>query len=90
MDGVTSRPAPKWMRVLRALVDGPRTSRQLEREAFDHVPHSTASELRKKGIVLETEIVTIAGYAGCSARVARYSIAPESRGRAERLLRGDR
>lgn len=88
---VTPKPAPKWMRVLRALLQAPHTSRQLEEPpVFDHVAHSTAAELRKKGVRLEVEIVEIVGYAGCSARVARYSIAEESRQHAEWLLAGGR
>ena len=79
----------KWQRVLRALVEGPKTTRELERPpVFDHVGHSTAAELRKMGIRLETEIVRIDGYAGEPARVARYTIAPESRDFAVRLLGG--
>jgi hypothetical protein len=84
----TRRAVPhKWQRVLRALLEAPRTTRELERPpVFDHVGHSTAAELRKMGIVLHTEIVTIDGYSGEPARVARYSVAPESRELAARLV----
>lgn len=78
----------KWERVLAALLDGPRTSRQLEREpVFDHCAHSTASELRKKGLPIITEIVEVPGYAGEPARIARYnSLDPTGRERALKLL----
>lgn len=77
----------KWQRVLSALLDGPRTSRELERApVFDHCAHSTASELKKKGIEVLSEPVVIPGYAGEPARVARYSIAPASVQRARALL----
>lgn len=79
--------ARKWQRVLRAILEGPKTTRDLERApVFDHVGHSTAAELRKMGIRLVTEIVEIPGYAGEPARVARYSVAPECRERASRLV----
>ena len=77
----------KWRRVLRALIAGPKTTRDLERPpVFDHVGHSTAAELRKMGIQIETEIVRIAGYAGEPTRVARYTLSPESRDLAMCLL----
>ena len=54
--------ARKWQRVLRAILEGPKTTRDLERApVFDHVAHSTAAELRKMGIRLVTEIVEIPG-----------------------------
>ena len=79
--------ARKWQRVLRALLDGPRTTRQLEREpVFDHCAHSTASELRKKGLPIVTEMIEVSGYAGEPARIARYSLDPTGRERALKLL----
>ncbi len=86
--GGMSAPIPrKWARVLTALLDGPRTTRQLEREpVFDHCAHSTASELRKKGLPILTEMIEVPGYAGEPARIARYSLDPTGRERALRLL----
>jgi hypothetical protein len=82
--------ARKWQRWLRAVLESPRTSRELEKPpVFDHVAHSTASEVRKFGVTVVTEMITVVGYAGHPARIARYSIAPESRDFAFRLL-GDR
>ena len=83
------RTARKWQRWLKAVLESPKTSRDLEKApVFDHVAHSTASEVRKMGIKVITEMVEIRGYAGEGARVARYSIAPEARDRAIRLLGG--
>lgn len=81
------RTARKWQRWLKAVLESPKTSRELEQApVFDHVAHSTASEVRKMGITVITEMVEISGYAGLPARVARYSVAPESRERARRLV----
>lgn len=81
------RTARKWQRWLAAVLESPRTSRELEQApVFDHVAHSTASEVRKMGINVITEMVTIRGYAGEPARIARYSIASESRAKALGLL----
>jgi hypothetical protein len=79
--------ARKWQRVLRALLDGPKTTRQLEGPpTFDHCGHSTASELRKMGVELQTDLVEIVGYAGLPARVARYSLTDAGRARALQIL----
>lgn len=84
-----SQAAYKWERELRELLKGPRTSRELEREpVFDHCAHSTISELRKKGVDIDTEIVEIPGYAGLPARIARYTLTPSGRDRAMKLLGG--
>ena len=87
-DGSSARKVPhKWQRWLTAVLESPKTSRELQHPpVFDHVAHSTASEVRKMGVEVITEMVTISGYVGEPARVARYSIAPESRDRAIRLL----
>lgn len=77
----------KWQRWLVAVLESPRTSRELElAPVFDHVAHSTASDVRKKGVNVVTEMVEVRGYHGLPARIARYSIAPESRGFAQTLL----
>lgn len=81
------KPTLKWKRFLAAVLESPKTSRELElAPVYDHVAHSTASEIRKKGIDLNTEIVTILGYGGEPSRIARYSIAPASRSKAVSLL----
>jgi hypothetical protein len=81
--------ARKWQRWVWAVLESPKTSRELElAPVFDHVAHSTASEVRKMGINVITEMVTIGGYGGEPARVARYSIAADSVERA-RLLAGE-
>ena len=70
-----SRPPAKVERVLVALIERPHTTRELEQApVFDHVAHSTASELRRLGVALDTERVELRGYEGKPAFVARYSI----------------
>lgn len=79
----------KWQRWLAAVLESAKTSRELElAPVFDHCAHSTAAEVRKKGISVVAEIVEIRGYCGQPARIARYSIAPESVEAAKRLLAG--
>ncbi len=81
------KPTPKRIRTLAAIVDGPKTSFQLEQgPVWDHCANSTVSELRKAGIEILTEMVTVSGYAGEPARIARYSIAETSRQRALQLI----
>ena len=80
--------AHKYQRVLRALLERPHTSRELEREpVFDHCAHSTVAELRKRGIAIDTNMVEILGYAGLPARVARYTLTDEGRVSALWLLK---
>ncbi|MGC3982813.1 MAG: hypothetical protein QM808_16300 [Steroidobacteraceae bacterium] len=81
------KPTLKWKRFLRAILESPKTSRELERApVFDHVAHSTASELRKKGVSVDTEMVAIVGYCGELVRVARYSIPDVARANALKVL----
>jgi len=83
----SGRTARKWMRFLRALIDRPHTTRELERApVFDHCAHSTASEVRKKGVQIVTEVIEVPGYAGQPARIARYSIPDAGREFALQLL----
>lgn len=88
-------PHSKLARVLRALLERPHSSRELElAPVFDHCAHSTVSDLRAEGIKIATQRIMIPGYGGAPAYVARWSIAPESRHLAEQLLevrsRGER
>ena len=77
----------KWKRFLQAIYESPMTTRELEcSPVFDHCAHSTAAEIRKKGIVINTEIIKIDGYAGEAAYIPKYSLAPESRERAREML----
>lgn len=78
---------PKIQRVAWALLDGPKTSRQLEAApVFDHVAHSTLAELRSKGVEVVTEMVEVPGYAGLPVRVARYSLTDAGRRRVVELF----
>ena len=91
-------PEPKIRRVLRALLQRPHTSRDLElAPVSDHCSHSTVSDLRAEGVEIETERVTVPGYAGQPAHVARWEIPAHAREHALQLLhelgrrrRGDR
>lgn len=90
---ISSQPAaahkarPKKLRLLDALLTGPKTSFELERApTFDHCANSTVSEWRKQGVEILTEMVTVSGYAGEPARIARYSLAAESRQRAQQIV----
>jgi hypothetical protein len=81
------KPRAKKFRLLAAILVGPKTSFELEKApVFDHCPNSTVSEWRKQGLDIRTEMVTVSGYAGQAACIAKYSIAPESLDRAKRLL----
>lgn len=81
------RPPAKIERVLAALLEAPRTTRELEHgPIFDHVGHSTAADLKRLGVLLHAERVEILGFAGQPAWVARYSIPPEGRAIAVELL----
>lgn len=77
---------PKKLRLLDALLSGPKNSFELARApTFDSCPNSTVSEWRKKGIDIQTEIVRVPGYAGEGAHIARYSLTSEARERAVRI-----
>lgn len=85
MQTLSRKPPTKIERVLAALLRGPATTRDLE-HVGDHVAHSTAAELRARGVTIHAELIEVPGYAGTVARVARYTIQPEGRDYAERLL----
>ena len=62
---------PKKIRLVEAIYESPKTSFELEKHpTYDHCPNSTVSELRKAGIEIHTEMVTIPGYGGEPARIA--------------------
>lgn len=84
------KPPTKICRVLRCLVEGPCTSFELERQAHDHCPNSTVSDLKRMGLRIESELVEAPGFAGAVARIARYTLAPESRAKAQQILEARR
>jgi hypothetical protein len=85
--GAALKPRTKKLRLLEAILEGPKTSFELEKApVFDHCPNSTVSEWRKLGIGITTEMITVSGYGGEPAHIARYSISPESRDRVMRLV----
>lgn len=73
------KPPTKQARVLRCLIERPHTSFELERSAFDHCPNSTISELKKRGLVIHSEMVEVTGYAGVATRIAKYTLDESSR-----------
>ncbi|HMN42944.1 MAG TPA: helix-turn-helix domain-containing protein [Povalibacter sp.] len=86
--GAALKPRAKKLRLLDALLTGPKTSFELEKApVFDHCANSTVSEWRKQGIDIRTEMVTVAGYGGEPAHIARYSLAPKAIEQATRLTR---
>lgn len=91
------RPKPelKWRRTLREILarsasSDPRhwLNRFLaERLVGDHTLPSTVSELERcKGLAFERRDLEILGYAGESARITAYRLAPHSLQRARDLL----
>lgn len=81
------RPPAKRERFLAELLRGPRDSRQLESEpVFDHVAPSTASELKKLGVAIESRRIEVKGFQGLPAWIAQYEIPEHGRSFAIWLL----
>lgn len=81
------KPEPKYCRVLRRLLDGP--LHRFEAEKFpvsDHVLNSTISELKKRGLGINSTLICLPGYSRAGAYVALYSLDPESRQKALQLI----
>lgn len=79
--------ALKKHRVIRALLAGPLHRFQAERFPIsDHALPSTISELRRDGLDIDARRITVAGYGGKAAHLAEYTLAPESRSKAIRML----
>ena len=81
------KPEPKYCRVLRRLLAGP--LHRFEAEQYpvsDHVLNSTVSELKKRGVNINSTLVCLPGYSRAGAYVALYELAEESRQRALQLI----
>lgn len=81
------KPEPKYCRVLRRLLVGP--LHRFEAEKFpvsDHVLNSTISELKKRGLQINSTLICLPGYSRAGAYVALYELAEESRQRALQLI----
>lgn len=79
----------KWVRVLRALIDRPALHRlEAERDPAirDHVLPSTVTDIQRKGVRVDREIIGLPGYGGSVVHVALYRLDEENRERARRLL----
>lgn len=91
-DSIQSQPtaALKYQRVLKRMLSGP--LHRFEAEKFpvsDHCLPSTISELRKRGIHFDVEMIRLPGYGGLGANVAQYTLAEESLPRALQLIGED-
>lgn len=80
--------ALKRHRVLRALLAGPLTTFQAEKApVFDHCLPSSISELRNKDRVgIVSTRITVPGYGGHPAHIARYELTEAGRVTAEKML----
>jgi hypothetical protein len=86
-DSSALKPEPKYVRVLRRLLDGPLNRFEAERfPVSDHVLNTTVSELKKRGVEIYAQMIRLPGYGGHGAHVAQYTLAPQSRQRALELI----
>jgi hypothetical protein len=86
-----NRPEKQWRRAVRAFQHGPLTSRQLAGPpVYASAGHSLVAELRSKRLEFDVEMVVVTGFGGVPTRIAKYTLRPESRQRAEDLLAGRR
>ena len=88
-DGSNPTPTPKWVRVLSALLERSTLDRfeaVRDPKIRDWVLPTTVSQLEQRGLNVAREIVEVPGYGGSTARIARYSLAPDQRRRALELL----
>lgn len=77
----------KRARLLYALLDGPKDSFELERApVHDHCANSTVSELKKAGVNIAAQMIEVAGFAGITTRIARYSLTESGRVAAVKFL----
>lgn len=85
------KPEPKYVRVLRRLLQGPLHRFEAERyPVSDHVLNSTIAELKKRGLDIKSERIQLPGYSGADANVALYELTEESRQRALQLIEAAR
>lgn len=81
------KPEPKYIRVLRRLLDGPLHRFEAEQYPIsDHVLNSTVSELKKRGLKITSELIHLPGYSRAGAYVALYTLGETSRQRALQLV----
>jgi len=84
------KPRAKKLRLLDALLTGPKTSFELAKApVWDSCPNSTVSEWRKHGLEIHTDMVVVPGYAGEPTHIAEYSLTPKAHEEASKLVRGD-
>lgn len=81
------KPEPKYCRVLRRLLEGPLHRFEAEKHPVsDHVLNSTVSQLKKRGLEINSKLICLPGYSGEDAYVALYELAAESRQKALQLI----
>ena len=81
------KPEPKYVRVLRRLLQGPLHRFEAERyPVSDHVLNSTVSELKKRGLDIKSDLICLPGYSRAGAYVALYTLEETSRQRALQLI----
>lgn len=79
----------KWRRILAELAAGRKLTRFDAEHLGDHVLPATVHAIeRATGLKIEREYVTVPGWAGCPAHVARYSLSPVNREKALAFLGG--
>jgi len=83
------KPEPKYVRVLRRLLQGPLHRFEAERyPVSDHVLNSTVSELKKRGLEIDSKLICLPGHSGAAAHVALYTLEETSHQRALQLIEG--
>ncbi len=81
------RPPTKIERVLVGLLDGWKSSRELELPPyFDHCANATAADLKRQKCEIEAERIMIPGYQGIATSIARYRVPETGRAFALELL----
>ena len=79
----------KWRRILAELAAGRKLTRFDAEHLGDHTLPQTIHRIEAAvGIKIEREFVTVPGWAGCPAHVARYSLSPVNREKALAFLGG--
>ena len=85
------KPEPKYVRVLRRLLQGPLHRFEAEKyPVSDHVLNSTVSELKKRGLDIKSDLICLPGYSRAGTYVALYTLEETSRQRAQQLIEAAR
>lgn len=85
LDGVPRNPSRR-LRVLARLLQRPHNSFELATICQDDNPGSTIAGLRGDGLNITADFVHVPRFGGALTRIARYSLADESRERAQQMI----